>query len=59
MSKDIANPLTGRFVSQAYSNRVMRKIARGKAIEDEKLEMTRIRLERQLNNRHKHLPPPV
>ena len=59
MTKDFANPLTGRLVSQAYYNRVMRKIAREKAIEDEKLEMTRIRLERQLNNRPKHLPPPV
>ena len=59
MTKDFANPLTGRLVSQAYYNRVMRKIAREKAIEDEKLEMARIRLERQLNNRPKHLPPPV
>ena len=36
-----------------------RKIAHEKAIEDEKLEMTQIRLERQLNNRPKHLPPPL
>ena len=59
MTKDFINPITGRFVSETYYNRVMRKIAREKAIEDEKIEMARIRLERQLNNRPKHLPPPV
>ena len=59
MTKDFANPLNGRLVSQAYYNRVMKKIAREKPIEDEKLEMTRNRIERQLNNRSKHLPLPV
>ena len=59
MTKDFANPLTGRLVSQACYNRVMRKIPCEKVIEDEKLEVTRIRLARQLNNRPKHLPPPV
>ena len=58
MSTDL-NSLTGKLVSQAYYNRGMRKIAREKAIEEEKLEMGRIRLERMLNNRPKHLPPPV
>ena len=59
MTKDFINPITGRFVCQIYYNRVMRKITREKAMEEEKLEMARIRLERMLNNRPKHLPPPV
>ena len=53
MTKDFINPITGRFVSQTYYNRVMKKIAREKAIEEEKLELARNRLERQLNNRPK------
>ena len=59
MTKDFINPLTGSSVSQTYYNRVMKKIACEKAMEEEKLEWARIRLERMLNNRHKHLPPPV
>ena len=59
MTTDYFNPSTGRLVSQAYYNRVMKKIACEKAIEEEKLEMGRIRLERMLANRPKHLPPHV
>ena len=39
MTKDYANPLTGRLVSKAYYDKVMRQIAREKAIEEEKLEL--------------------
>ena len=59
MTEDFINPITGKFVSQTYYNRVMKKIAHEKAIEEEKLESAQIRLERMLNNRPKHLPLPV
>ena len=59
MTQDFINSLTGRFVSKAYYNRFMKKIARDKAIEEEKLEEAQISLERMRDNRPKHLPPPV